>query len=380
MANTHTPAPRVVVHGFYGAGNFGDDIIMLSVVQSLRRFIPGLHITVLTRSNLPMPQSEPFDCVPRSDLRQTQDAIKKADLFLCGGGGIFQDYLGFNIDDHFGPRTRGLDYYAVPIEMAYLSNVPVMFYGVGAGPLFSDMAKKYLKTILGWADVITVRDDESAALLRSVNPATGPVVTADPAVNAQLPAASYPLGGGRLAGLSLRHWFVMEPQRASIVRYFARMADYLIERHGCRVVLFPFNRTKMDHLLLKDVQAAMTGGNHLLAGDSLTLEEALGILPQLDFLIGMRLHSLIIASVALVPSLAFCYDEKVSRFMRQTGCADCLITAADIAAMNWRSVIDTFVSRQPAIRERLKTAMPAIRQKEKTNAELALGLLRRGHA
>lgn len=379
MANANMPAARVVMHGFYGAGNFGDDIIMLSVIQSLRRLRPDLHITVLTRNSLPMPQSELFDCVPRSDLRQTQAAIRKAGLFLCGGGGIFQDYSGFSFDDHFGPRTKGLDYYAVPIEMAYLLNVPVMFYGVGAGPLFSDMAKKYLKTVLGWADVITVRDGESAALLRSVNPAVSPVVTADPAVNAQLPAASTPLGGGRLAGLSLRQWFIMEPQRASIVRYFAQMADYLIAYCGCRVVLFAFNMTKADLLLLKDVEAAMTGGNRLLI-DRPSLGEALGILPQLDFLVGMRLHSLIVGNAALVPALAFCYDEKVSRFMRQTGCEDCLITAADISAMNWRSVIDAFLSKRDAIRERLKTAMPALRQKEKTNAELALGLLGRGHA
>lgn len=41
---------NIVIHGYYGAGNFGDDIILLSIIKSLRKIDPNVNITVLSRS------------------------------------------------------------------------------------------------------------------------------------------------------------------------------------------------------------------------------------------------------------------------------------------------------------------------------------------
>lgn len=376
MVNSIRSAQRVVIHGYYGAGNFGDDIILLSVVTSLLSLIPDLIITVLTRDILPIPHSDLFTVVSRFDIAKTQAAIEEADLFLCGGGGIFQDYSGFLFTDHFGARTKGLDYYALPIEMAYLLQKPIMYYGIGAGPLFSDAAKRYLATVLRWADVITVRDEDSATLIKNLDPATDPIITADPAISYDYSAASYPLADGKHVGMSMRNWLFKGSERENCVRYFANMADHL-SLNGYHIVLFPFSMSKTDYQLLSDVESTMKSENHTFVPKGTTLDETLGILPQLDFLIGMRLHSVVVSSSSLIPALAFAYDEKVSRFLRLTHNEDCLLTFDDIAGMGWKQKADTFMSHQSEIKDRLKKVIPSLKRQEKKNAELAISLLRR---
>lgn len=375
--NTNKAKRRVVIHGYYGAGNFGDDIILLSIIDALRKLLPDLTVTVLTRNILPIPHSDSFNTVSRFDLKQTAAAIQDADLFLCGGGGIFQDYSGFDFEDHFGAKNKGLNYYAVPIEMAYLLKKTIMYYGIGAGPIFSESAKRYLKNILSWADVITVRDQASASLLHSINAATNPIVTADPAISYGLIPGSFRLNGQNHAGLSLRSWLFSGSQRSDTVKYFSSMADYLTQKCGYHVVLFPFSESKNDHTLLQDVQQTMKTNHCTLVNKKLSLDDTLGILPQLKLLVGMRLHSIVTSSATFIPALGLAYDEKVSRFMQQTGNDDCILTFDDISKQNWQEKANAFISKLAEIQNRLKKTVPTMQLKEKKNAELAASLIGR---
>lgn len=77
---------NIVIHGYYGTGNFGDDIILLSMINSLRNIDPNINITVLSRNISQIPDSDSFNAVSRFDIKSTELAIRNADLFICGGG------------------------------------------------------------------------------------------------------------------------------------------------------------------------------------------------------------------------------------------------------------------------------------------------------
>ena len=379
MKDTQSTAPHIVIHGYYGAGNFGDDIILLSMIKALRAAEPRAEITVLSRDIVPIPAYAQFHVVSRYDLGVVEKAIKKADLLICGGGGIFQDYSGFLLDDHFGSRTKGLNYYAVPMEMAYLMGKSVMLYAIGAGPLFGDASKRYLKTVLGWADVITTRDQPSADVIKHIAPAAKPVVTADPAIGFALPASAadtLPDARKKYCGICLRNWLWRQDERSRFIRYTADMANHLSERYGYTVVLFPFNKGKGDSLRINEVHQLISNKDAVVLRESVSMGEALGILRQVKFVIGMRLHSAIVSTANLIPAMGIAYDQKVSSYFDLLDMKDCVISLDERSAPKLR--VDAFVKNLAEVKQRLKSMVPPLKEKERQNAKLAIKLLRRG--
>ena len=369
---------HIVIHGYYGAGNFGDDIILLSIIKSLRNSDPNINITVLSRGVAPMPGNKNFQAVSRYNVKDVEMAIKKADLFICGGGGIFQDYSGFDMEDHFGARKKGLNFYSVPIEMAYLLNKPIMLYAIGAGPLFSPIYRRYLKTVLGWADLITVRDEESAALIETFGPKTKPIVTADPAVNYAVRLAVNNTGGNKkYVGICLRSWFLKEEQQTKLIKSFANTADYLIQQYGYHIILFPFNISKGDYNLLKAVHENMKKQKPVLIKEKMPVKETVGMIPQMDFVVGMRLHSLVVGAANNVPSIGIAYDGKVSHFMSLLKMEDYMLSIADTNFHNLKAKIDALIENQSEIKSRLKKSVDKLKEKEKKNASMAIKLIRR---
>lgn len=374
---TPNAVPHIVIHGYYGAGNFGDDIILLSIVSALRKKMPDADITVLCRNIAPIPSSHMFRSVSRFDLDSIAPVIKKADLFICGGGGIFQDYSGFDFSDHFGPRKKGLNYYAVPIEMAYLLSKPIMFYAVGAGPLFSPVYKRYLKTVLGFADIITVRDQPSAALITNLNNKSNPVVTADPAVSFdRFDHTPIKKAYSRCAGICLRSWFFKDGERSAFIRFFSNLASHLAERYGYKVILFSFSKGRSDYDLLKAVHQN-TKVDVVLHNENAALEQTIHLIRQLDFLVGMRLHSLIVATAHQIPALGIAYDDKVKRYLNQLNMQDCIITLNDVYTQDPKKVIGAFIHEKERIKKQLTHNIGLLKEKEKLNAAMAEDLLRR---
>ncbi len=371
---------NIVIHGYYGASNYGDDIILLSMINSLREIEPDIDITVLSRNISPIPGNNSFHVVSRFDIRNTASIIKEADLFICGGGGILQDYSGFVFDDHFGARTRGLDFYALPVEMAYLMGKPLMLYAIGVGPLFNKMSRRYVKTILNWADIITVRDQPSADLIKSINPDVKPVVTADPAVNfIKRPLARFQKEPGKkYAGICLRSWFMKDHELESFIRNMAATADYLADRHGYNVVLFPFNKSTSDLKLLTKVYQSIKNKYSASLYEKMSMDETIGVLSQMDFVIGMRLHSVIMSTSNYVPAIAVSYDDKVSNYMRLLGMEKYILSLEKIYTRSPKEILDDIITNKTRLESKLKEIILTLKDQEKENATLAINLLRKG--
>jgi polysaccharide pyruvyl transferase WcaK-like protein len=87
----------------------------------------------------------------------------------------------------------------------------------------------------------------------------------------------------------------------------------------------------------------------------------------------MRLHALILAAGAGVPSLALSYDPKVMSFMRFSGQEDAVV---DIASTdNLPQLLADIWNHRKARAERLRERLPGMRAAAMRNAEVACGLL-----
>ena len=92
-------------------------------------------------------------------------------------------------------------------------------------------------------------------------------------------------------------------------------------------------------------------------------------------MVGMRLHALILAAAAGVPSVALAYDPKVSAFMSASGQSDAVY---DLSRPNL-DALSRLLARVWAERTvraaALQAALPGLRAKAMRNIDAALGLL-----
>ena len=108
----------------------------------------------------------------------------------------------------------------------------------------------------------------------------------------------------------------------SLLETFAAAADYAYTRYGLLPVFLPIE-------FPRDVEAAervsrLMKTPNLVCQERYSGEELVGILSSMQLVVGMRLHSLIFATVGTAPVIGISYDVKVESFIRDIGSDACI--------------------------------------------------------
>src|SRR5579862_7514913 len=82
---------RVLISGYYGFGNLGDEALLEVIVQRLRRRFPQLDLEVLSATPQATAAAYNVASVPRWQWRSVREAIGRADVVVSGGGGLLQN-------------------------------------------------------------------------------------------------------------------------------------------------------------------------------------------------------------------------------------------------------------------------------------------------
>jgi len=308
-------SPRVILSGYYGFNNLGDELILYVLVQALKA--RGAEITVLSAS--PQQTAETFgvQSVSRTKPAAILGALRHANLLISGGGGLFQDVTG--------PASPV--YYGGLLRLASAMGIKTGYWAQGAGPLRTFLGRTFTAFALSCCEDIIVRDEKSAQLLRALPvKKLKPKVSADPVwlfdpkqylasqgIQENAPNAEPVF----LVGISLREWHALSDKGlkalATALYTYCNTLNKAIE-----IALLPFQANE-DTELLKQFgeyikQAGFTGKVELY-----TPENALATLCQCDALVGMRFHSLILGLLAGVRVYGLPYDPKVSNLLEECG-------------------------------------------------------------
>lgn len=360
---------QVLFSGYYGFGNAGDEAILYSMVQTFRALAPEVEIAVLSHDPAATEKWLSVKAVNRWRPGEVVQAIRRADLFISGGGSLLQDVTG----------PRSLLYYLGVLETARLLRRPRMIYAQGMGPLQRDWARRLTAKVLDRVQLITLRDSYSRAFLQGLG-VRRPVikVTADPVLGMDMSSFDLQVGQKKLCQLGLEE--NRKPLAGMSVRFgpflegaaeaLARMADELVSQ-GWEVVFLPFHFPR-DVEAGYQVQRLMQAPSVLIK-ERLTLEELVGIISCLDLLVGMRLHALILAAVLRVPFLGLSYDPKVEAFCRQVDQPWVGLNFLDFQEM-W-SKVKKMIYELPYLKENIERTVAELRPLARCNAELALRLL-----
>src|SRR5438105_8983080 len=190
---------RVVIAGYYGFGNAGDEMILQAVLADARSVIDGPRFTIISGDPAATAAAFNVDAVRFTDMPAVIAAIRDSDLVILGGGGLFHDYWGVDVETLLTPRHSGVAFYAGIAMLATAMDKPLIIYGVGVGPLGSAAGKRLTRAAFDQAVQATVRDATSRQVLidAGVDPKSV-VVTADPAFN--LESVAGPALGPRRPG------------------------------------------------------------------------------------------------------------------------------------------------------------------------------------
>jgi polysaccharide pyruvyl transferase CsaB len=292
---------RVLVSGYYGFGNLGDEALLEVIVEGVRRTLPAATIEVLSATPQRTESSLRVEATPRWEWRAVRESIRRADVVLSGGGGLLQNQTSL----------RSLLYYASILREAVRAGRKAMIFAQSIGPL-DFWGRLLVRRFCRGVNRATVRDERSLRLLRELLPRTPIEQTADPVFLYESPEAGVDLSAEGL-GPESGPYAVISVRRSAGSRdapqIVARAVDRLAERHGIRSAFLPLGGAA-DAAISTDVIRACASAPVLLPECSLA--KAAAILSEARVVIGMRLHALVLAARHGVPFLAIPYDPKVS--------------------------------------------------------------------
>ena len=143
---------RVVMSGYYGFGNAGDDAILDSIQQAVRAASDDVSVTVLSNDPELTKKQYGLDAIPRFRVLRVFSALREGDVLLSGGGSLLQDTTS----------TRSLLYYLSVIRCAQWLHKPVMLYANGIGPVRKPANRRRVRHVVERAALVTLRDHASA--------------------------------------------------------------------------------------------------------------------------------------------------------------------------------------------------------------------------
>lgn len=296
---------RIVISGYYGFGNVGDEAVLAGARAAFKELGVEARLTVLSADPERTMREHPgVDAIPRMKLLPVIRALRSADLFISGGGSLFQD----------ATSARSPYYYLGALRLAQTLKCKTMIYAQGIGPLIRPAIRCGVQRAFNKADAITVRDNGSKALLQEIGVAREVQVAADPSflVEPDLTAADKlideaGLAGKGLIGIALRPW----PGRDEWLTNAARAIVDTCGELGAQPAFIPMQESE-DTAVGEGAPVLRHGGSP---------ETAKGLVARCRLVVGMRLHSLIFAAGASVPFVPIAYDPKVSAFAAEAGAA-----------------------------------------------------------
>jgi polysaccharide pyruvyl transferase CsaB len=292
---------RVLLSGYYGFGNLGDEALLDVFVTQMRRRFPASRVEVLSATPKMTSDAYHVEATQRWDWRAVRAAIARADVVLSGAGGLLQN----------GTSLRSLLYYAAILREAVRTRRKTMVFAQSIGPL-DFWGRLVVRHFCKGLSRATVRDERSRRLLRELVPRTPVERTADPVFLYDAPDDRSDLAAEGL-GPESGAYAVISVRKASGFRdgaaVLARAIDRLAQRHAIRSAFLPLGGAA-DAAASTDVIRACASNPVLLP--ERTLAKAASIVRGARVAIGMRLHSLVLAARYGVPFLAMAYDPKVS--------------------------------------------------------------------
>ena len=330
----------ILLSGYYGFNNFGDDMVAHTLINELKKSHPELEIGVLSKKPKTTAVTLGVDSIDRYNFLKLAKTIKQSKVYAYGGGTLLTDITS----------RKSLQYYTTTLIYAMRNGLKTAIVANGLGPFVHKSSENAVKKILKKVDVLAFRDNKSFEYAKSLSDENPPHLTADLAllfksnnkntkkINKFLSENS--IEAGRYFVVSLREWKLVPNDFSSII---AQACDYISEKYGLTPIFIPLQPSK-DTKISEEV-CMKTKAKSVIAYSLNDIDSVCTLIKNAEFTLAMRLHPLIHSYSCAIPFLGLSYDEKVTSFIKEVG-LDNHIDVNDISIDPLKEMIDKTIKTE----------------------------------
>jgi|SRR5690625_1506468 len=372
------PKRYVIVHGFYGAGNVGDEAILAATLDAIRE--SGAEPFVFAwkpervRADFDVPSLNPH----HARKVAVWYVLLQSHAYLLGGGGLIKD---------FGGSPRSLGRWIDLLDAARRLGVRTMTWSVGVENLFYPESRARVREVLEHVDVVTVRDVCSAERLCEVGVKRNVIVTADPVpFLARTWRSRRHINRGLRIAVCVREWYsskreLEDPEAfGRCLDALAEALDHVLEHHGASVTFVPFRTVEGDddREVGRAVMQRMRNMATLIETADPSVDETLYQVAEADLVIAMRLHAAVMASSMGIPTLALAYMPKVRDYMSEIQQERFCLSMDEVTADRLITQVELLIAESEALSVDLMQRTDELADAFVQNGRLLQGLIEEG--
>lgn len=281
---------RAFIIGYYGSSNLGDELLLSETVEILQAHISRENIKALSYNVELTQKIHGIKGISRNKFIRILKTIKDSDFLIGGGGSMLQNVTS----------NRSLIYYLALINAAFIFRKKVILLGNGIGPIKGKLQEYLVKRTLLKVDYLHLRDEDSYKWIHGSGH-----VNIDLGTDLALQRISVNKNQKKdCVIINLRNWKNIDTVKTAVKDLIVH-----VEASGYEVILLSMQKNNDDQVL-KSLGTVCQFDN--LAALRQKVESA-------RFIVGMRLHLLILGAVFSIPFLGLAYDPKVSSFCKKMG-------------------------------------------------------------
>ena len=288
---------KIVVSGYYGFKNFGDEAILSVLVNKLQE--SHKKITIITSDRqYTFSKFGNVKTIQTFDMKSIVLEILNSDMLISGGGSLLQDVTS----------VKSLFYYLFVIFCGILFGKKVVIFAQGIGPINNKYGKLLTKYLLKLCYKITVRDENSQNLLNFWGIKSE--LVNDPVFSYKIPVVEKE----EVVGVQLRAFNTLSDE------YLQNLANLVARNFSDKKIEIYSFQKELDLETCKKFKTYLLNENKNIKVElfqNLTDSKIISQFARLKYLIGMRYHSLIIGLKAGCKILAINYDIKVENLAKE---------------------------------------------------------------
>ena len=317
------PAVRVVLYGWFGAQNFGDDLLLELVHACVREHYLSAEVLVIGANPHQIRVQHGLEATEPHQKHRICEWLDGAAALIYCGGLMFDDPLGQTAGEAelaFDPWIDPAGQAAI-CSLARMYDVPTYFLGIGGGPMDTPAMQRYAKLMSAVGAHFLTRDHNTSDLLLTAGVDPGQVGSyADLSFGAKRYVDRHvafldseevwrwlQVQGRPYLVVSLRSCHRNPPDLASRV---AQALDGVCERRDVSVLYLPLDaddggiqRQAFD--LMEHKERAY------LIGQRPTVETILSYISRSSATLSMRLHCSLLHMVFGKPAVGLNYNDKI---------------------------------------------------------------------
>lgn len=282
---------KVLISGYIGFNNFGDDAIFGCLINYLK----SKNAEIMALSSAPLYSSQNYG-IKAFGYKNPFGILKgvlSCDVLISGGGSLLQDKTS----------KKSLFYYLFIIFLAKIFQKKVIIFSQGIGPISSSFMSKLTQCILKTVDFITVRDSNSRSILN--NWGIESELLCDPFWSVEVQNNEKKENA---VGVQLREYKYM---RENFIENLA--SSFGKHFHNKKIKVFSFQNSYDREICKRFVKLLNKEYNNLDIELVLntSIEKTISDFSKLEYIIAMRYHACLLALKCGVKTLPVVYDGKV---------------------------------------------------------------------